>query len=243
MAGMDFIVVNTPEEFLRMPEEYRELAIHQMLVHTEGELTGADDYISLFYPMAPNAYEKMVCCERAAEEVDHYMRGAKCLLDVGVDTSYMLKQRFDERPYYRNEMVREISSWVERGLFSFLGEAVVLEVLLEMKDSSYRPFGISFDKIISDEHTHVSHGHRIVSEMCKTKEDRANVQAAIERFWPAALDLFGKSASSRSPEYVRWGLRKYSNEEARRRYIAKTRPRLEALGLRLPADDFNRKFV
>lgn len=39
--------VSTPEEFFKMPEEYRSLASHLMLVHAEGELTGADDYTHL----------------------------------------------------------------------------------------------------------------------------------------------------------------------------------------------------
>lgn len=237
------IVVNSPEEFQRMPAEYRELATHQMLVHTEGELTGADDYIEVFYPMAPNAYERFVCCERAAEEMDHYMRGAKCLDEIGIDTSYMLKQRFDERPYYRNEIVRQIDNWTQRGLFSFLGESAVLEHLFEMRESSYRPFAETFDKIIKDEHTHVSHGYRIIKSMCQTDEGRAMVQEEIGRFWPATLDLFGKSDSTRSKEYLRWGLRKYSNEEARRRYLSKTRSKLESLGLKVPDDEANRKYV
>jgi len=37
------LVVNGPDEFKKMPEEYQNLVIRQMLVHTEGELSGADD--------------------------------------------------------------------------------------------------------------------------------------------------------------------------------------------------------
>jgi ring-1,2-phenylacetyl-CoA epoxidase subunit PaaA len=243
VSERELVIVNTPEEFAKMPKEYQDLAIHQMMAHTEGELTGADDYIEIFYPIAPNAYEKAICCERAAEEVDHYMRGAKCLMDIGVDTSYMLKQHFRERPRYRNEIVRDSKDWVDRGLFSFLGEAAVAEHLLEMQESSYRPYGASFAKIIVDEQVHVAHGHRIVREMCKTDDGRRGVQDALTRFWPAALDLFGRSDSVRSAEYLRWGLRQYSNEEARQRYIAKMRPKLEALGLTVPADTENRKFM
>jgi hypothetical protein len=31
-----------------MPKEYQDVVTHLMLVHTEGELTGADDYVQLF---------------------------------------------------------------------------------------------------------------------------------------------------------------------------------------------------
>ena len=237
------IVVETPEAFKAMPQEYQELAIHQMLVHTEGELTGADDYIHLFYPMAPNAYEKLVCCERAAEEMDHYMIGSAVLADLGVDTSNMLDQHFQERPYYPNEIVRYTKTWMERGFFSFLGEQAVFDHLLEMQQSSYRPWGRSFEKIIKDEKVHIAHGYRIVREACKTPEGLEEAQQTLNYMWPMVLDLFGRSDSKRSKLYLKWGLRKHSNAESRPQFIAKMRPKLQELGLEAPDDHLNRKFL
>lgn len=237
------VVVNNPEEFSRMPDEYRELVIRQMMVHTEGELTGADDYIEIFYPMAPNAYEKQVCCERAAEEVNHYILGAKLLSDIGVDTDYMLGQSLQERNLYATEIVKEVNNWAERGFFSFLGEAAVLAQLLEMSDSSYKPIGEMLQSVVKDEKVHVAHGYRIIRDMCKTEEGRAEAQDALARMWPATLDVFGRTDSKRSKLYLKWGLRKYANDEARQRFSERTRPKLEELGLRVPGDDVNRKYV
>lgn len=236
--------VRSPAEFRQMPSEYQELAAHLMLVHTEGEITGADDYVRLFYPLAPNAYEKQVCCERAAEEVNHFMLGARVLADLGVDTEYMLAQDMFERPLYPNDLVRDVRTWMERGVFSFLGEAVVLDHLLEFAESSYKPFADIFvERIIPDEHTHVAHGFRIIREACETPAGRHAAQEALDRFWPIVLDLFGRSDSKRSPEYVRWGLRLTTNSELRGRFITKTKPRLAALGLRSPDDRLGRKFL
>lgn len=236
--------VRSPIEFRQMPSEYQELAVHLMLVHTEGEITGADDYVRVFYPMAPSAYEKQVCCERAAEEVTHYILGAGVLQDLGVDTSFMLKQDMLERPLYPNDLVRDVRTWHERGIFSFLGEAVVLEHLMEFAESSYKPFADIFtERIIPDEHTHVAHGYRIIKDACETAAGRRAAQEALDRFWPIVLDLFGRSESHRSPGYVKWGLRLTTNSELRDRFIRKTKPRLVALGLRAPEDRLNRKFL
>lgn len=236
--------VRDAADFHDMPQEYRELATRLMLVHTEGELTGADDYTQLFYNLAPNAFEKQVCCERASEEIQHYRLSADVLADIGVDTSHMLGQHFMERPYYPNELVRGIKSWMERGIFSFIGEAVVLEHLLEFADSSYKPFADIFVKqIISDEHTHVAHGYRIIKEACQTEEGLAGAQQALDRLWPHLLDLFGRSDSRRSQLYIKWGLRKSSNEALRAQFIRKTVPRLESMGLHVPDSMANRAFV
>ncbi len=236
--------VRDASDFRSMPEEYQQLATRLMLVHTEGELTGADDYTQIFYNIAPNAFEKQVCCERAAEEVLHYRLSAEVLGEIGVDTSSMLGQHFLERPYYPNELVRGVKNWMERGIFSFIGEAVVLEHLLEFAESSYKPFADIFVKqIISDEHTHVAHGYRIIKEACETEEGRAGAQQALDRLWPHLLDLFGRSDSQRSRLYLKWGLRKTGNEALRAQFVRKTVPRLAAMGLHVPDGAANRAFV
>ncbi len=235
--------VKTPEEFLKMPDEYQELAKRLMLVHAEGELTGSDDYTQIFYHLAPNAYELRVCCERAAEEIDHYVLTAEVLSDIGVDCSHMLKQNMYERPLYPTDFVRDIRTWMERGMFSLLGETVVLYHMLEFKESSYKPFADIFPRIISEENVHVAHGRRIIEEACKTEDGKAEAQAALDRFWPIALDLFGRSDSKRSPLYIKWGLRKTSNADLRNSFIRKTRKKMQTLGLVCPDDNLGRKFV
>jgi ring-1,2-phenylacetyl-CoA epoxidase subunit PaaA len=43
------VVVRTPDDFMAMPEDYCEVALRQMLVNTEGELSGGDDYVQVFF--------------------------------------------------------------------------------------------------------------------------------------------------------------------------------------------------
>lgn len=235
--------VETPEEFMQMPEEYRQLVIRQLSKHTEGELSGADDYTQLFYPMAPNTYEKAVCCDRAKEELDHFDRGAAVLRDIGVDLSYLVGTKLEDRNLYATEGVKEIKSWIERGLFSFIGEDAVMYHLLEMRNSSYKPLGDMLESVIKDEKVHIAHGYRIIREICGTDEGRHAVQDSLERMWPATLDLFGRAGSPTSAFYLKWGLRELSNEDARQRFITHAKARLDALGLHTPDDLENRKFV
>lgn len=234
--------IQSPEELANLPEEYRNLLIRLVEVHTEGELTGADDYIKIFYDLAPNTYEKQICCERAIEELQHYELSAKVLEGLGKDASYMLNEDFLNRPLYPNYLVRSISSWIERGFFSYLGESVVLEHLLEFSESSYKPFSdIFINQIIKDEHVHVAHGYRVVREYCKDPEKLPEAQAALDKLWPHILDLFGKTDSARSPLYVKWGLRKTTNKELRENFLIKYTPKLEELGLKIPDNDLTKR--
>jgi 1,2-phenylacetyl-CoA epoxidase catalytic subunit len=55
--------------------------------------------------------------------------------------------------------------------------------------------------------------------------------------------MFGRSNSTFSDRYVAWNLRKKNNEELRQQYIADTRPMLERLGITVPDDRANRRFL
>lgn len=235
--------VKNPREFAAMPEEYQALLIHQMKVHTEGEATGSDDYARIFYRLTKDPYEKMLCCQLAAEEMGHHLLGLEVLCDLGIDASYMASQAMKDRKLFDNEVVKKIDSWAERGFFAFIAEAAALAQIEEFGDSSYAPVADMTNAILRDEKGHIAHGYRIVRELCKTEAGLAEAQKALNRMWPATLDLFGRSDSPRSAAYVRWGLRRYRNGDARKRYAAATRPKLEKLGLEVPDDLLNRKFL
>ncbi|MEZ7229371.1 phenylacetic acid degradation protein, partial [Alteromonas sp. DY56-G5] len=63
------------------------------------------------------------------------------------------------------------------------------------------------------------------------------------RMWPVTLDTFGRSDSPRSELYVKYGLRQKSYSVARNEFAEKARRKLEALGLHVPDDTANRKFL
>ncbi len=234
--------VATPADYSKMPTEYQELVMHQLRQHVEGELTGAYDYLEIFFPLAPDAFEKKVCCQRASEELDHFMLGAAVLADIGFDASYMLGQSIADRKYYKTEGVAVVDTWLKRGLFSFIGEAVVLSILEEMATSSYVRIAEMTRQVIIDEHVHVAHGRRIVESLIG-EHGAATIQPELDIAWAMSLDLFGKSDSARSEKYVEWGLRKYTNREARSRFIDKMAPQLEAMGLQIPENGKLRKFL
>ena len=235
------ICVKNPSDFFSMPSEYQELVLHQLRQHVEGELIGASDYIEIFYPLAPDVFEMKVCCQRASEEIDHFILGMGVLKDIGFDATYMLKQKIHERKFYKTEGVEFVKNWLQRGLFSFIGEAVVLSIIEEMSKSSYLPIAEMTRQIIIDEYVHVAHGFRIVSNFIE-RDGAKNIQEEFDTAWSMSLDLFGNSESERSRRYVHWGLRKYTNSEARSRFIANMEPKLKSLGLSIPEIGSNRKF-
>lgn len=227
------VVVRTPDELTRMPKDYQKILISQITINTEGELSGGDDYAQMFLPMAPNAEERQVCAERAAEEYDHYKVGKRVLAELGVDTTYMETQSLEERNLFADERLHTCTTWAERGVFSYFGEEAVLLMIREFSRSSYKPWADAVRTIILDEKIHIAHGARVCRNL--VAEGRSDeVQAALDRLWPTFEGVFGSPHSERSKLAVRYRLRETTNGEALEQYRTQMAGRIAALGLRMP---------
>lgn len=227
-------VVRTPEEFFRAPKDYQKMLISQIKINTEGELSGGDDYTMVFLPLAPDAEERQVCAERAAEEYDHYKIGKRILADIGIDTTYMESQGLEDRLLFADQGLHNCTTWAERGIFSYIGEEAALLMIREFSVGSYRPWAEAVRTIILDEKIHVAHGARVCRNLALTEEGREQLQAALDRLWPVFIGVFGNPNSSRARLAVRYGLRKTTNAEARDQWIEIVSRRAIALGLRVP---------
>jgi ring-1,2-phenylacetyl-CoA epoxidase subunit PaaA len=240
-AMTDTIDVRDPCELARMPEEYREALLHQMLAHTEGELMGVAEYLRIAN-VAPNAREKMYCYEGARDEMSHYIISADVLARAGTDTAYML-DRDAARAAYPQDWLAGKTTWAERGITSYLAEWGALEIVKEMAASSYRPWAAVMPQIIADETRHTEHGRRITEDALATSGGRDAVRRALDRMWPEVLDMFGRSDSERAARAVQWGIRVRDNEAARQKFATEARAALRELELDPPADHLNRKFL
>ena len=70
---------------------------------------------------------------------------------------------------------------------------------------------------------------------------REDIQRAIDKWYPRALDTFGKSDSRGSELAVAYGIRRWGNAELRRMYKEDIDAQLKALGLEVPPEDRGRK--
>ena len=66
----------------------------------------------------------------------------------------------------------------------------------------------------------MGYGYVKMRDLVRTDEGRAQAQAALDRWYPRGLDMFGRANSRRAARYVHWGLKHRSNETARAQYMA-----------------------
>jgi ring-1,2-phenylacetyl-CoA epoxidase subunit PaaA len=226
----------------KLPAEYREVLVHQLAANGEGELSAGDTYLESFLPMAPDADERYTCARFGAEEIDHYRRFARLLAELGLDVSHMLRQSRSERRFFPAESMNvRFDTWEERAAFSFLCELEGHYQIKEMVGSTYGPLAEVAPVILKEEAGHFGHGVTLMRRAAQDDAARARAQAALERFYPMALDMFGRSESRRAEAAVRWGLRKHTNGELRALYARDIAQHITRLGYRVPEDDPSRR--
>jgi 1,2-phenylacetyl-CoA epoxidase catalytic subunit len=86
-------------------------------------------------------------------------------------------------------------------------------------------------------------GYYFLTEICQDRRGRMLVQKFPEEWYPAALDMFGRSDSPNAPKFIFWGLKSVGNAEIREAYKAYVDGKLLALGLEPPDERKNRRFL
>ena len=223
--------VSTLEEFERMPEEYRQLLTRVLRIQADCEIGGPHLYVSHWVLTAPTADDQWRMGRIAAEEIDHFRKINRLLHLIGASADDRLWVDKEER--YVDAFKRDMPSWADIAVFGLLIDRVGEYQLQEFHECSFEPLNKILPTILAEEKGHISFG----LFKCKDLIDQGrlnDVQAAVGRWYPAALDMFGNAQSKRAHAYIRWGLKRRTNQEARQHYIAETRPVLSDLGLTVP---------
>lgn len=223
-----------------IPEEFVEL-LRRMLVHHLENSTNPH-YTRLLshlwercMTLAPEERLKTTFARLMQQEVEHGVITARILSGLGVEkVDQPIKQYLFHLP---------IDSFCDMAYFNALGDRVGCYIGETWGGVPYEPLLSVADRLHKDEVFHATFGLANLRRVCSTPEGLAEANEKIAIWWPAALDMFGRSDSEFSDAYVRWGLRKLNNEQLRQQYIADTRPLLEEIGITVPDDTANRKFL
>ncbi len=229
------------KDFPRMPKEYQDLLVRVLTIQADCEIGGPHIYLDRWVLTAPTIDDQLVMAKTAAEEVDHCRKMLALLRDLGVDGSHVLRRTKAERAVDAFKM--EMPTWADVAVFGFLIDRVGRYQLEEFTDCSYLPLQKALPQILHEERGHIAYGATKLRELVKTPEGKAQAQAALDRWYPRGLDMFGQSESRRSDRYVEWGIKRRTNVQARAEYLAEVDPLIAELGLEVPDPLEDRKYL
>ena len=229
---------NDPE----LPDELRELVIRSLTKHIENSTNPhftrlLNQLWERCMTLCPDEETKDQLALLMMQEVGHGVITWRILKGFGIDN---VNVPIDEYQYLFD---LPIETWCDLCYFHSLGDRVGVYVGENWGGVPYEPMRKVAPQLHSEEQFHANLGYKNLTKHCKTKEGLAEANELIKKWWPAALDMFGRSTSKASAGYVKWGIQKKGNEELRQQYIADTRPLLEKIGIRVPDDLQNRRFT
>ena len=228
-------------DFPKMPQEYKDLLIKVLTIQSDSELGGPHLYVERWILAAPTIEDQMMLAKTAAEEIDHHRKFVKILAELNVDVSQQLRNRSKDRIL---EIFRDpLETWADMGCFGTFIDRVGGYHLEDFSECSYLPVARIIPQILKEEKQHIAHGIQILTKLCQTPEGKASTQKSLDHMYPRCLDMFGVTGSKRSEEYLKWGIKKRTNEQARTQYRAEVGKLIEQFGLKEPDPLKDRRFL
>jgi 1,2-phenylacetyl-CoA epoxidase catalytic subunit len=225
-----------------LPEEYKALLL-KMLRH-EGERAGNKSFLGFMATcleiaeaLYPTQEAKLLKAEYLAEELKHGIMFHR--LAVGLDRSFALR----DVPYahYAFHLPRE--TWADDAYFHFFVDLNGAFHARDWRESSYVPLAKMSATIERDELGHSEMGYHFLAQIVSHRRGKALAQQLLRKWYPAALDMFGRSDSPNVPKFIQWGLKSVGNAEIRQAYKQYVDGKLLALDLDLPDERKNRRFL
>ena len=225
-----------------LPEEYKALLI-RMLRH-EGERAGNKSFLGLMSScldvaetLYPTEEAKLLKAEYLAEELKHGIMFHR--LAVGLDRSFALR----DVPYahYAFHLPRE--TWADDAMFHFFVDLNGAFHSRDWRESSYLPLRKMAATVERDELGHSEMGYYFLQQVCGDARGRALAQHLLTKWYPAALDMFGRSDSPNVPKFIQWGLKSVGNAEIRTAYKTYVDGKIAALDLDVPDERVGRRFL
>ena len=225
-----------------MPDEYRAFMI-KLLKHVHIENSGnpycrevVANIASAGLRHAPDGKKALTEAVIVKQEAEHGEITAKLIRSFGEDP------RID-KPVGQYAFQIPLENWTDVSWFHALIDRVGLYVGIEWMSATYEPLAKVSPRLEREEQFHADTGFKHLKDIVKTEDGRKQAQDLLHKWWPAALDMFGKSKSRNSDIYVKWGIKVHGNEELRQMYIAETVPLIEALDFDVPDHLANRQYL
>ncbi len=220
-----------------MPERYRRQLVRMMSQHAHSEIVGMlpeGNWVT----RAPSLRRKLSLLAKVQDEAGHGLYiycGAETL---GVDRHELVAELLSGKAKYSSIFNYPTLTWADVGVIGWFvdGAAIVNQTALA-KHCSYGPYKRAMVRVCKEENFHKKQGFESIATLAAgTPAQRAMAQDAVDRWWWPSLMMFGPpdADSPNSVELMRWGIKKYSNDELRQRFVNLTVPQAQAVGLTLP---------
>jgi ring-1,2-phenylacetyl-CoA epoxidase subunit PaaA len=230
-----------------MPEGYRKTLVRQIAQHAHSEIIGMQpegNWIS----RAPSLRRKAILMAKVQDEAGHGLYLYAAAETLGADRAELLDLLHSGRQKYSSIFNYPTQTWADIGAIGWLVDGAAIVNQVPLCRCSYGPYARAMVRVCKEESFHQRQGFEILHTLSHgTPAQHEMAQDAVNRWWWPSLMMFGPpdstasgeaaSMSTHTAQSMAWGIKRFSNDDLRQRFVDMTVPQAEALGLTLPDPD------
>jgi ring-1,2-phenylacetyl-CoA epoxidase subunit PaaA len=219
-----------------MPEGYRATLVRQVAQHAHSEVIGMQPEGN-WLTRAPSLKRKAILIAKVQDEAGHglYLYGAAETL--GVSREQLLGLLHSGRHKYSSVFNYPTLTWADVGAIGWLVDGAAIMNQVPLMRCSYGPYARAMVRICKEESFHQRQGFELLLTLSRgTPAQKEMAQDAVNRWWWPSLMMFGPPDrdSPHTAQSMAWGIKRFSNDELRQRFVDICVPQAEVLGLSLP---------
>jgi ring-1,2-phenylacetyl-CoA epoxidase subunit PaaA len=225
-----------------MPDAYRATLIRQIAQHAHSEIIGMQPEGN-WLTRAPSLRRKAILLAKVQDEAGHGLYLYAAAETLGVSRDELLDALHAGRQKYSSIFNYPTLTWADMGAIGWLVDGAAIVNQVPLCRCSYGPYARAMVRVCKEESFHQRQGFELLHALSHgTEAQHAMAQDAVDRWWWPSLMMFGPpdDASTHSAQSMAWGIKRFSNDTLRQRFVDMTVPQAQALGLTLPDPDLTR---
>jgi ring-1,2-phenylacetyl-CoA epoxidase subunit PaaA len=218
-----------------MPEHYRKTLVRQISQHAHSEIVGMlpeGNWISRALK------RKAILLAKVQDEGGHGLYLYAAAETLGTSRDQMLQALHSGKAKYSSIFNYPTLTWADMGTIGWLVDGAAIMNQVPICRCSYAPYARAMIRICREESFHQRQGYEALLTMMTqgTEAQKAMVQDAVNRWWWPSIMMFGPpdDQSPNSAQSMRWGIKRFSNDELRQKFIDATVEQARILGVTLP---------
>jgi ring-1,2-phenylacetyl-CoA epoxidase subunit PaaA len=226
-----------------MPEGYRRTLVRQIAQHAHSEIIGMQPE-GVWITRAPSLRRKAILMAKVQDEAGHGLYLYAAAETLGADRADLLDLLHSGKQKYSSIFNYPTQTWADIGAIGWLVDGAAIVNQVPLCRCSYGPYARAMVRVCKEESFHQRQGFEILHTLAHgTEAQHAMAQDAVDRWWWPSLMMFGPSdsgpeaTSGHTAQSMAWGIKRFSNDDLRQRFVDMTVPQAEALGLTLPDPD------
>ena len=226
-----------------MPDEYRKTLVRQIAQHAHSEIIGMQPEGN-WITRAPSLRRKAILMAKSQDEAGHGLYLYSAAETLGTSRGEMLDLLHAGRQKYSSIFNYPTLTWADVGAIGWLVDGAAIMNQVPLCRCSYGPYARAMIRVCKEESFHQRQGFEILWNLARgTDAQKEMAQDAANRWWWPALMMFGPpdtgeaAQGTHTERSMAWGIKRFSNDDLRQKFVDMTVPQAQKLGLELPDDE------